>query len=48
MVKDHRTNTEVGNADAVLDGALDAFIDAYLRHQTETPRTKAEPRPTAT
>jgi peptide chain release factor 2 len=33
MVKDHRTNTEVGNADAVLDGELDAFIDAYLRSQ---------------
>jgi peptide chain release factor 2 len=31
MVKDHRTNTEVGNADAVLDGDIDAFIDAYLR-----------------
>jgi peptide chain release factor 2 len=33
MVKDHRTNTEVGNADGVLDGDLDVFIDAYLRHQ---------------
>jgi peptide chain release factor 2 len=33
MVKDHRTNTEVGNADGVLDGDLDSFIDAYLRHQ---------------
>jgi len=36
MVKDHRTNTEVGNADAVLDGDLDAFIDAYLRQQAGT------------
>jgi peptide chain release factor 2 len=33
MVKDHRTNTEVGNTDAVLDGDLDAFIDAFLRRQ---------------
>jgi len=33
MVKDHRTNTEVGNADAVLDGDIDGFIDAYLRRQ---------------
>jgi peptide chain release factor 2 len=33
MVKDHRTNTEIGNADAVLDGDLDRFIDAYLRSQ---------------
>jgi len=31
MVKDHRTNTEVGNVDAVMDGDLDLFIDAYLR-----------------
>jgi peptide chain release factor 2 len=30
MVKDHRTNMEVGNADAVLDGDLDQFIQAYL------------------
>jgi peptide chain release factor 2 len=33
MVKDHRTNTEVGNADGVLDGDIDPFIDAYLRVQ---------------
>jgi len=33
MVKDHRTATEIGNADAVLDGQIDAFIDAYLRQQ---------------
>ncbi|MFF2877236.1 peptide chain release factor 2 [Gottfriedia sp. NPDC057991] len=31
MVKDHRTNTEVGNVHAVMDGDLDPFIDAYLR-----------------
>ncbi len=30
MVKDHRTDYEVGNADAVLDGNLDGFIEAYL------------------
>jgi peptide chain release factor 2 len=33
MVKDLRTRVEVGNADAVLDGDLDVFIDAYLRRQ---------------
>jgi peptide chain release factor 2 len=33
MVKDLRTRVEVGNADAVLDGDLDAFIEAYLRQQ---------------
>ncbi len=30
MVKDHRTGYEVGNTDAVLDGELDGFIEAYL------------------
>ncbi len=30
MVKDHRTGYEVGNTDAVLDGGLDGFIEAYL------------------
>jgi peptide chain release factor 2 len=30
MVKDHRTEHEVGNANAVLDGALDGFVHAYL------------------
>ena len=30
MVKDHRTTCEVGNTDAVLDGDLDKFIEAYL------------------
>lgn len=32
MVKDHRTNYEVGNVDAVMDGDLDGFIEAYLRN----------------
>jgi peptide chain release factor 2 len=31
LVKDHRTNFETGNADAVLAGDLDGFINAYLR-----------------
>jgi len=30
MVKDHRTGCETGNTDAVLDGDLDRFIEAYL------------------
>lgn len=31
MVKDHRTNYETGNIQAVMDGDLDEFINAYLR-----------------
>ena len=31
MVKDHRTDYQTGNTDAVLDGELDGFIAAYLR-----------------
>jgi peptide chain release factor 2 len=30
MVKDHRTNVEVGNAQGVLDGDLDDFVRAEL------------------
>jgi peptide chain release factor 2 len=30
LVKDHRTEHEIGNVDAVLDGAIDPFIKAYL------------------
>lgn len=31
MVKDHRTNVEVGNLEKVMDGDINMFIDAYLR-----------------
>ena len=31
MVKDHRTDYEVGNANGVMDGDLDGFINAYLK-----------------
>ena len=31
MVKDHRTNYETGNVDAVMDGDIDEFIFAYLK-----------------
>ncbi len=33
LVKDHRTNVEVGNIDAVLTGEIDAFIEAELRRR---------------
>ncbi len=35
LVKDHRTGFEMGNVEAVLDGALDPFIEAYLRSRIE-------------
>lgn len=31
LIKDHRTGLEAGNVDAVLDGGIDEFIEAYLR-----------------
>ena len=31
LVKDHRTNYEVGNVQAVMDGDLNGFIDSYLK-----------------
>jgi peptide chain release factor 2 len=33
MIKDHRTQEEVGNAQSVLDGNLTSFIEAYLRQK---------------
>ena len=30
LVKDHRTNYEVGNVESVMDGDIQGFIDAYL------------------
>jgi peptide chain release factor 2 len=32
LVKDHRTNTEVGNVQSVMDGNLEPFINAYLKY----------------
>ncbi len=33
MVKDHRTDHEIGNTQSVLDGRLDEFMEAYLRSE---------------
>ena len=35
MVKDHRNDYETGNSQAVLDGELDGFMEAYLRQGTK-------------
>lgn len=38
LVKDHRTQVEKGNVEAVLDGDLDEFIEAYLLQQGSRPQ----------
>jgi len=40
MVKDHRTNYEMGNTQAVLNGDIDEFIEAYLRLQVGESSTR--------
>ncbi len=35
MIKDHRTNFEVGNVDAVLDGEINKFIESYLKKRND-------------
>jgi peptide chain release factor 2 len=37
MVKDHRTDVETGNIQAVLDGDIDPFIEEYLRKRGAGP-----------
>ena len=36
LVKDHRTNYEVGNVQAVMDGDLNWFIDSYLKYNASS------------
>ncbi len=40
MVKDHRTDHQVGNVEAVLDGDIDVFIESYLRHRAKTKQSQ--------
>ena len=42
MVKDHRTSFQTGNVTAVLDGALEGFIESYLRHRAKKNSEKVE------
>ncbi len=39
MIKDHRTDYEVGNIGPVMDGELDGFIKAYLMMEAEAPNS---------
>jgi peptide chain release factor 2 len=42
LVKDHRTNTEAGNINAVMDGEIDQFIEAYLLQSMKKDRPDAK------
>ncbi len=44
MVKDHRTGVETGNAQKVLDGDIDMFIEAYLKLKPEDRDKKSKER----
>ena len=35
LVKDHRTGYETSNGQAVMDGAIDPFVEAYLKYQAK-------------
>jgi len=42
MVKDHRTEVETSDTDAVLNGDLDQFVEGYLRWSAKGRDFKAE------
>jgi len=41
MVKDHRTDTQTGNVDAVMDGDIEKFIESYLRLRSQRKQKSA-------
>lgn len=41
LVKDHRTDFQTGNVDAVLDGELDGFIESYLHYRAKARQTES-------
>ncbi len=43
LVKDHRTDFQTGDVDAVLDGELDGFIESYMRYRTKNKGENPEP-----
>jgi peptide chain release factor 2 len=42
LIKDHRTNVEVGNVDAVLDGEIGIFLDSYLKSKRKGQERSAQ------
>ncbi len=40
LIKDHRTNMEIGNVESVMDGGIDPFINAYLKWQSLGQKTE--------
>jgi len=42
MVKDHRTGEQVGDADSVLDGEIDPFLEAYLKGKIASPDERSD------
>ena len=36
LIKDHRTNTEVGDVNSVLNGEIDVFIKAFLKNSIKS------------
>jgi peptide chain release factor 2 len=41
MVKDHRTGEEIADVQAVMNGRIDPFIEAYLRSDLARPKGKS-------